>query len=225
MSLEKPHTLAVIDDAFARLRDDILQMADHTRRNLENALKGFFDRDTALCNQAIADDSDVDALEKKVDRDGTEIIVRYTPFATDLRRVLGAMKVSAELERISDQAVGIARRARKLNESDALAELDRVRSLADAVLALYDAALKAFAEEDAEAAALLKPEDKKIDAHHRELIEEMNRSMEQHSDRLKDYMEIVFIIRFLERAGDHSVNIGEDAIYVRSGLDVRHLSS
>ncbi len=225
MSQELRHTLGVIDEAFSRLRAEILIMAAQTRTNLINAINGLFERDTALCNQAIADDSDVDLLEKKIDREGTEIIVRYTPFATDLRRVLGAMKVAAELERISDQAVGIARRGRKLNESPALDDVFLVRSLTDAILAIYDEAVLVFEEENVERALQIKPMDKKIDVLHRELIEEMNRGMEKHPDRLKDYLEVVFLIRFLERAADHAVNIGENAIYIRSGQDIRYTQS
>ena len=62
MSQELRHTLGVIDEAFSRLRAEILIMAAQTRTNLINAINGLFERDTALCNQAIADDSDVDLL-------------------------------------------------------------------------------------------------------------------------------------------------------------------
>ena len=101
-------------------------MAAGAQRNLQNTINGLLQRDKQLCNQAIADDEDEDQLEIQIDSLGLQIIVRFQPVATDLRMVIGAMKTATNLERISDQAVSIAKRSRKMLKND-----DRARSIED----------------------------------------------------------------------------------------------
>ena len=108
------HILSSFEDALDNLRKDVLMMSSLASRSLENARKGLFERDEDWCNTVIADDAEIDALEIQIDSEGIEIMLRFHPFASDLRNVIAAMKTSVNLERASDQSVGIARRARKL---------------------------------------------------------------------------------------------------------------
>ena len=82
-------------------------------------MKGLFDRNDDLCANDIADDEEIDQLEKQIDKDGIDLLLRFQPVASDLRRVVSAMKLSSNLERMGDQAVNIARKTRKLNQHPA----------------------------------------------------------------------------------------------------------
>ena len=104
------HILGSFDEALSLLRENVLMMASLTERSLERAFHGLFERDCELCNQVIADDEEIDLLEKQVDKDGIELLLRFQPVAIDLRSIIAAMKLSANLERVADQATGIARR-------------------------------------------------------------------------------------------------------------------
>ncbi|MDB6069394.1 MAG: phoU, partial [Verrucomicrobiales bacterium] len=126
---EQRHILTAIEEALNQLDSRILQMASLVEQNLAHAIRGLLDRDDDLCNQAIADDGEVDSLEKKIDQEGHDIILRYAPVARDLRRVITSMKVSAALERISDHAVSLARRARLLNARTEITETSLVRPI------------------------------------------------------------------------------------------------
>ena len=86
-------------------------------------------RDDDLCATAIADDEEIDQLEKQVDKDGIDLLLRFQPVASDLRRVVSAMKLSSNLERMGDQAVNIARKARKLNQHPALPETELIEPM------------------------------------------------------------------------------------------------
>ena len=108
------HILSTFEEALRSLRNDALMMASLTERNLENTRKGLFDRDEDWCNTVIADDEEVDTLEVQIDREGINVMLRFQPVASDMRDVISTMKLSVNLERIADQAVNIARRARKL---------------------------------------------------------------------------------------------------------------
>src|SRR5581483_4830577 len=110
-----PHILGTFEEALVGLRNNVLMMAGLTERSLERAMKGLFNRDDNLCANAIADDEEIDQLEQQIDKEGVDILLRFQPVASDLRRVVAAMKLSSTPERMADQATTIARRAGKLN--------------------------------------------------------------------------------------------------------------
>ncbi len=114
--IQPKHTLSEFEEALGALRSNVLLMASLTTRSLTNALQGLRDRNDDLCLRAIADDEEIDQLEKQMDRDGVELLIRFQPVASDLRRVVSAMKLSPNLERIGDESVSVARKARKLNQ-------------------------------------------------------------------------------------------------------------
>lgn len=220
--VEKTHILSAFDKSLVRLNDDVRRMAAITTQSLDDSVRSLSHRDDSLCNRVIADDEMVDALEKEIDREGVNILTRFQPLAHDFRRVFATIKVATDLERISDQSVNIARRVKRLLQSPELPESRMVETIYAQAASLLQDSLRAFNEEDVALAMSLKPRDKELDRAHKELIELLTRRMEQDPARLQDYLDLVFIIRFLERAGDHAVNIGEDAVYAGIARDVRH---
>src|SRR6476661_7611174 len=101
----------------------------HTLGTFEHALKGLMERDDKIAALAIADDEEIDQLEKQIDKDGIDLLLRFQPVASDLRRVVSAMKLSSNLERVADQATNIGRKARKLNRHPALPETDFIEPM------------------------------------------------------------------------------------------------
>src|SRR5580693_8636207 len=120
------HILGTFDESLAALRNNVLMMASLTERSLERSMKGLFERDDDICATTIADDEEIDQLEMQIDKDGVDILLRFQPVASDLRRVVSAMKLSTNLERMGDQATNIARRARKLNKHAPLPETELI---------------------------------------------------------------------------------------------------
>src|SRR6266513_133287 len=123
------HILGTFDESLAALRNNVLMMAGLTERSLERAMKGLVNRDDNICATAIADDEEIDQLEKQIDKDGVDVLLRFQPVASDLRRVVAAMKLSPNIERVADQATNIARRARKLNKHPALPEVEIIAQI------------------------------------------------------------------------------------------------
>jgi len=216
------HIYATFDKALSALREDVLMMATLTQRNLNNAINGLFKRDDDLCTAVIADDEEVDQLEKQVDQDGVAIMLRFQPVASDLRRVVSAMKVSTNLERTADQAVNIARRARKLNQEPALQELPILEPMCWEAIALLKDAVQAYTEDDVSLAYSLKPRDRKLDEHDTNISRQVTDCMSMRPDRIKAYLNMIFVARHLERVGDHATNIAEDTIYAAAAEDIRH---
>src|SRR6184192_3978123 len=138
------HILGTFDESLATLRNNVLMMAGLTERSLERAMKGLIDRNDDLCANAIADDEEIDQLEKQIDKDGVDILLRFQPVASDLRRVVSAMKLSTNLERIGDQATTIARRARKLNRHPALPEVEIIAPIHAHAMSMFKQSLDAY---------------------------------------------------------------------------------
>ncbi len=219
------HILSDFDSTLEALRKNVLMMASLTVRNLENARKGLFERDEDWCNTVIADDEEIDTLEIQVDRDGIETMLRFHPVASDLRNVIAAMKMSVNLERVADQAVGIARRARKLNSHALLPETAEVEPLFRHAEAMVLDAIKAYADQDTALARTLKPRDRELDAMNRDFANKLTELMPKRPEHIQGYLELIFIARFLERIGDQSTNIAEDTVFAVAAEDIRHMQA
>jgi phosphate transport system protein len=216
------HILSDFESTLENLRKTVLMMASLTTRNLENARRGLFERDEDWCNTTIADDEEIDALEIQIDRDGIDTMLRFHPFASDLRNVIAAMKMSVNLERVADQAVGIARRARKLNGRPPLPETLALEPLFRHAMAMLQDAIKAYAENNHELARTLKPRDRELDQMNREFANKVTELMPKNPDLIQSYLELIFIARFLERIGDQATNIAEDTVFAVVAEDIRH---
>lgn len=207
------------------LRGDVLMMKDLTERIVANAAKGLFERDTGRSKIAIADDEEIDLLEMQVDRDGIELLTRFTPVAGDMRNVVSAMKIGTNLERVGDQAVGIARRACKLNDQPRLELLDAVHPLYLKVLEIIQNGAGAFVEEDLDLAG--KAVDQCLGIHElaSDLTDQLTEEMTGTPERAAGYVNLLFVVRNLERMGELGKNIAEDAVFATGAKDIRHLSA
>jgi len=199
-------------------------MSSLTQRNLQNAVKGLMERDDDWCNNSIADDEEIDILEMQVDREGIEVMSRYQPVATDLRVVISSIKIGANIERVADQAVNIARRGRKINEHPEVPELHLLDPLVKLAFSMFNDAVRAFAERNAVLAVELKSRDKELDRLNKELTDRLVNRMQDDSANLPTYLNLIFISRCLERVGDHSANIAEDIVFAVRAEDIRHLA-
>ena len=216
------HILTSFESALENLRKDVLMMSSLFQRSLENARKGLFDRDEDWCNTVIVDDEEIDSLEIKVDTEGMDIMLRYHPVASDLWNVISAMKTSVNIERAADQAVGIARRARKLLALSTVSDISRIQPMFDHTMAMFADAMKAYADHDPALSETLKPRDKDLDQMNKDFAESMTTLMPENPDSIRAFLELIFVARCLERIGDLAKSIGEDTIYAVSVKDIRH---
>jgi phosphate transport system protein len=218
------HILGTFDEALASLRNNVLMMSGLAERSLDRAMKGLVERDDDLCANAIADDEEIDQLEKQVDKDGVDLLLRFQPVASDLRRVVSAMKLSPNIERVGDQATNIARRARKLNKHPPLPEVDLIPPMYAHALTMFKDAIDAFVREDVDLARSVIPRDDDLDEMNRSANRALIERMAHDPDQLRGYLNLIFVSRCLERVGDHATNIAEDAVYAAAAEDIRHQS-
>jgi phosphate transport system protein len=216
------HILGTFDEALASLRNNVLMMAGLTERSLERAMKGLFERNDNLCLSAIADDEEIDQLEKQMDKDGVDILLRFQPVASDLRRVVSAMKLSSNLERMADQATSIARRARKLNQHPPLTEVELIRPMYEHAMSMFKDSIDAFVREDVDLGCAVVQRDEDLDELNATVSRKLIDRMAEDSGQLRGYLNLIFIARALERVGDHATNMAEEAVYAAAAEDIRH---
>jgi phosphate transport system protein len=222
MHPESPHIIREFDEAIRYLRREVIGMAGQTRLNLERAIQGLLERDVDRCKAVVADDSDVDDLQRTIDSTGMDILVRFHPVASDLRLVISSMKIAANLERISDHAVNIAKRAKKMIRRSELTEtklIEPVYGIADKILR---DAVAAYTDRNSSLGASLLGRDKELDRLHKNVISTLSGLLEEGGERAEDLLHLIFVARSLERVGDLAVNIGEDAVFLGSAQDIRH---
>ena len=219
---EPKHILGTFDEALSSLRDNVLLMSSLTERSLDRAITGLLKRDDELCAIAIADDEEIDQLEKQVDKDGIDLLLRFQPVASDLRRVVSAMKLSSNLERMADQATNIARRARKLNQHPPLPEAELIRPMYVHAMAMFKDAIDAYVRGDVDLARSVVPRDEGLDNMNRMAGRRLTERMAEDPGQLRGYLNLIFVSRCLERVGDHATNMAEDAVYAVAAEDIRH---
>ena len=218
------HILGTFDEALTALRKDLLMMAGLAERSLDRALKGLLQRDDDLCANAIADDEEIDQLEKQIDKDGFEILLRFQPVASDLRRVISTIKLSPNIERVGDQATNIAKRARKLNRHPPLPEMELIVPIQAYAMTMFKDSINAYVRENVELARSVCDRDEQLDDMNREANRKLTQRMMEDRDQLRGYFNLILVSRALERVGDHATNISEDAVYAAAAEDIRHQS-
>lgn len=224
MASDPGHIFSDFDSTLNGLRDGVLKMASMSQQNLDNAVNGLLERNRELCGEAIADDDEVDNLERSIDRDGFDILLRFGPVASDLREVLANMKAANNLERISDESEIIARSARKILKQPEVPEIRLIEPLYRAVSEMVRDSVQAHAEGDIELSLALKAAARKIEKDHSALIKGLAKKIDADSANAKTLLHLTYIARSLERISDYAKNIAEDAVFAEAATDVRHMS-
>jgi len=223
--MQSPHIIRDFDQAISTLRGEVLAMAAKARHNLERAIRALLERNVELANAVIADDDEVDEHERRIDYLGMDILVRFHPVATDLRLVVSSMKISMNLERISDHATNIAKRAKKISLTAELPDTTLIEPLYTLADQLLRDATSAYSDRNAKLGAALHARDKELDQMHKDVTRTFGSRIEQGAGRSEDYLHLILIVRSLERVGDLATNIGEDAVFLEAAKDLRHSSN
>jgi len=216
------HILTEFNEALASLKNNTISIGLLAQKNIENAYAGLTTRDVSLCNQVIADDEEVDQLEMQIDNESLQIMAKYRPFASDLRLVIASMKITHNLERVSDHAVSIAKRSRKVLKGAEIEEIAFLEPAYKHAMIMLKTALSSYVETSTEKALSVLTMEEKLDEYHKKATKAYTKKLEDPSDNHKTYLNLVFINRWIERVGDLSTNIAEDVIFMESAQDVRH---
>ena len=222
MSFEN-HIMKQFDEELEEIRTQLMEMGGKVEQQLKNAIKAVIKADSSLAEEVIRDERLVDEMEVDIDEACILIIARRQPAASDLRFVMMVTKAVNDLERIGDEAKKIANHAIILSEQDSLSQgYKEVRHLGSSVSAMLANALDAFARFDVKAAMSTLEEDAQIDLDYKTALRELVTYMMEDPRSISRAINILWVVRSLERIGDHAKNLCEQIVYVVKGKDIRH---
>ena len=222
MSFEN-HIMTQFDEELEELRTQLMEMGGKVEQQLKNSIQAVIKADSSLAEMVIKEERLVDEMEVDIDEACILIIARRQPAASDLRFVMMVTKAINDLERIGDEARKIANHAVILSEQDGLSQgYKEVRHLGDSVSGMLANALDAFARFDVDAAMKTLEEDAQVDLDYKSALRELVTYMMEDPRSISRAINILWVVRSLERIGDHAKNLCEQIVYVVKGKDIRH---
>ena len=222
MSFEN-HIMKQFDEELEEIRTRLMEMGGKVEQQLQNAIRAISDADSKLAEDVIAEEQHVDEMEVDIDEACILIIARRQPAASDLRLVMMVTKAVNDLERIGDEAKKIANHAVILAEQGGSSEgYTEIRHMGQSVSRMLANALDAFARFDVDAAMRTLEEDKQIDLDYKTALRELVTYMMEDPRSISRVINVLWVLRSLERIGDHAKNLCEQIVFVVKGKDIRH---
>ncbi len=207
------------------VRSHFLAMGGLVEKQVGDAMHSLLDADSALAVSVQANDHKINAMETRLDDELVRIVARRQPAASDLRMIIAISKSLTDLERIGDEAAKIARYAQVLcEEGESPRGYMETRHIGNQVRLMIHDTLDAFARLDIEQAFKVMQADSEIDLEYKTATRALMTYMMEDPRYISRVLNVLWVLRGLERIGDHARNISEQLIYLVKGADVRHTS-
>ncbi|OUY08991.1 phosphate signaling complex protein PhoU [Acinetobacter populi] len=217
------HISSQFNEDIQDVNTKFMAMGGLVEQQVANAIHALLDTDLDLAIKVQFEDNAVNRFEQEIDEALTLILARRHPAASDLRMVIAMSKANTDLERIGDEAAKIARIAQNLcEEGESPRGYMETRHIGNQVRIMIREALDAFARLDAEAAVQVMRADGDIDREYSSAMRALMTYMIEDPRHISRVINVMWVLRSLERIGDHARNISEQVIYMVKGMDVRH---
>ena len=176
--------------------------------------------DLDLAEQIMEQDKYVNELEVSINVDAYLLIAKQCPVASDLRRIITALKISNELERIGDYTVNIAKYiVKSKNQNDYF--LRSIVELSEIFMEMLEEIMEAFDTENIELALKVNDSDEELDERYKKMVRDLiNYAKTASEEEIEEAMRALLVLKQLERAGDHVTNIAENIVYLVNGKRV-----
>ena len=212
------HTVTSFDDDLDHIDRLIRDMGDLASEMVAASTRSLLTGDAALAQRVISDDTVMDARQRELDDSAITLIAKRQPMAQDLRSVVGAIRMAADLERIGDLAKNISKRVSAVGEDATPRGLSHsIDTMAQMVMEQVAAVIAAYEARDPEALKTLRADDEKIDIQYTAVFRELLTYMMEDPRNITACTHLLFCAKNLERIGDHVTNIAENAYYITTG--------
>lgn len=213
-----------LEEELKKLKAEMIKMMHLVNLQIEKSLTALVDGDLDLASEVIFNEKRVNAYELSIDKDCENILALLNPFATDMRFVFATLKINSNLERIGDNAEGIARYILMVKHFDKeLLKQSRFHEMADTVNAMLDSISIAFANGDTKVARSIFNQDNILDDINRSATDIIANYVKGNTENIHEALYLITIIRKLERVGDHITNIAEEIIFHMEAKVLKHI--
>ncbi len=210
---------------LAALKDKLLAMAALSQQSVQSSVGAYLQRDPKLCDYVRENETAINNAQRDVDEMAYELLAKEQPMARDLRFLLSVIKINADLERIGDQSMSIARRTRDMAAAPEVCLPVDIAGMAEYASTMIRRAVQSLLEADAPLADSVRDMDDDIDRMNRDAHKQLISVMQQSPEASLQALNAIIIARNLERIADHATNIATDVIFWVRGADVRHQMS
>ncbi len=218
------HISRRFNEDLERVRNQVLAMGGFVEQQLAKSVAALVEGDSSLGESVARDDFKVNNMEVSIDEECSRILATRAPAAGDLRLIVAIIKAITDLERMGDECEKIGYIGSRLATQERPADKYReVKHLGRVVQDLVHDALDAFARMDAEAALRVARRDRLVDEEYEAIQRQSITFMMEDPRTIRRALDVMWVVRALERIGDHAKNICEYVIYMVHGKDVRHI--
>lgn len=199
------------------LHKDLIKMQTIIEKSIDDTIKALKTHDIDLAKVVIDRDDEIDKMELKIEKECLLLIARQQPIATDLRKITSVLKIITDLERIADHCNDISKYTIKLANETYVKPLIHIPQMAEEVKNMIKVTIDSFINQDIELAKTVFKRDDIIDDYFETIVNELIEIMESNPKVIRQCTYFIFIVKYLERMGDHATNIAEWIVFTVTG--------
>ena len=204
------------------LKVKVLRMAALSETAVHKAVKAYLEGDSDLAEEVIVGDDTINEMEDDIDNFSLELLALDQPMASDLRMIVGAQRITVNLERLGDEAVNLAHRAMFLSTRPPLPHNPKMESLAATAKLMLSEALKSYVDEDVALAGQVCRMDDKADDLNIAILRQFVSEMVTESRIVERGVHAIIGARHLERIADLATNVAESVVFIVKGTSMKH---
>ncbi len=212
------HITTAYDEELKYLTRRISEMGGKAEQMASDAVRALVTGDAPLAQKVISEDIILDEAEREITDKAVLTIAKRQPVASDLREIMGAIRIASDLERVGDLGKNTAKRVIAVEQAGVPRALARgLEHLSDLALMQLKEVLDVYATRSAEKAEAIRDRDEEIDAMYTSLFRELLTYMMEDPRNITPCTHLLFCAKNLERIGDHATNIAESIYYITTG--------
>lgn len=206
-----------LDFEMNLLKEKLKNMGLLAQEAFIHSIEALTKQDTVLASRLISEDAEINQLEEEIEELVVKIIASQQPVASDLRKIMSAIKIATSIERIGDFAVDICKAVLQMSEWRELHSMEDIVTMAQIVQNMIQESLEAFVQEDVQLALETSKQDDQVDALYSKTVQDLLKTMLSEPQSMDQIIQLAFIARYIERIADHVTNILEAILYSVKG--------
>ena len=205
------------DNNLKELKEKLFEMADLAKVSLKESVEALKTQDIAKAEEIIKKDHIINQYDNEINNLAIILIAKESPVATDLRKIISALRICSEIERIGDMATNIAKSTLHIGNQKLIKPIEEIPNMLAIAEEMLEEAMMAFYSEDASMAKKVADRDDEVDELYGLLVKELMTYIPNYPNDINQITQLAFTCRYIERVADHVTNICENVIFLVTG--------
>ncbi|MCP3025676.1 phosphate signaling complex protein PhoU [Halobacillus sp. A5] len=211
-------TRRFFNEELQQLKLEVEELAEDTKKVLTTSVEALYNSDLKTAQRIIEEDHIYNEKEQHINDSALVMIAKQQPVASDLRRLIAAIKISSDLERMADHGKNIAKATLFLGDDHPISIHSTIKEMTEIAVSMVDIAVKGYHNEDISFARVLAEKDDKVDELYGRVTKDLLELTANNPDQIQYIMQTAYTSRYIERFADHLTNIGESILYLVKGV-------